>query len=59
MSFRPDSVGIRRGGKGSTVDLNSSIYLADFSIIKFASKNPKTDTIRLDTSGKFYGTLSI
>jgi uncharacterized protein involved in outer membrane biogenesis len=43
----------------SAVDLNSSIYLTDFFINKFASKNPEADVIRMDISGKFNGTFDI
>jgi AsmA protein len=43
----------------SSVNLNSSIYLTDFYINKFATKNPNADEIRLDVSGKLQGNLSI
>jgi hypothetical protein len=43
----------------SIVDLNSSIYLKDFYINKFTSKNPNADIIRLDILGNFIGRMSI
>jgi AsmA protein len=39
--------------------MNTSIYLTDFYINKFASKNPHADVIRMDVSGKFKGKMSI